>query len=107
MASNENNGKRKWEEEAESSAVRKCLQLFDDDDSSDSLEGKEEVSSEESSMNQLDTSEEKLLAKGSCDLFFSDDGNTTSLSSKPLTPETPTSRVRSGPDGSSNDDDNF
>jgi hypothetical protein len=56
MASNDN-GKHKLEEEVESSMVRKRLQLSDDnsgdDDSSNSLE--EVVSSEESLMNQLDT----------------------------------------------------
>jgi hypothetical protein len=59
MASNDND-KRKMEEEVESSMARKLLQHTDDDggddgsfDSSDSLE--EEVSSEEMSMNQLDT----------------------------------------------------
>jgi hypothetical protein len=36
-------------------------------------------------MNQLDTSEEKLLAKRDRDLFFSDDGNTTSSPSEPRT----------------------
>jgi hypothetical protein len=107
MASNDNN-KRKLEEEAESSTVRKRLRLSDDDsgddDSSDSPE--EEVSSKESSMNQLDTSEEKLLAKRSHGIIFGDDGNTTSPSSEPHTPKLPSSCVRSNPN-SSNDDDNF
>jgi hypothetical protein len=79
MASNDNNGKRKLEEEAESSMATKRLRLSDNDggdnDSFDSieeeteeeevveaeLEMEEEVTSEETLMNQLDTSEEKLL----------------------------------------------
>jgi hypothetical protein len=73
MASN-NDGKRKMEE-AESSTARKRLRLSnddgDDDDSSNSPvqepekdeEEEEEVSSEETSMNQLDTSEGKLHAR--------------------------------------------
>jgi hypothetical protein len=66
MASNDNNDNCKLDEEAESSVERKRLWLSDDDDnSSDSPEEETEegVSSDESSMNQLDTSEEKLLAK--------------------------------------------
>jgi hypothetical protein len=121
MGSNDND-KRKLEDEAEFSMASKRLQLFDDnggdDDSSDSSseeteneeEGEEEtleeVSSEGSSMNQLDTSEEKLLAKCGRGIIFSDDGDTTSLSSEPRTPETPSNHVRSDPD-SSDDDDNF
>jgi hypothetical protein len=74
MASN-NNGKCKLEDEAESPTARKRLRPSDDDDgdddSSNSLEEEteepkeevEEVSSEEMSMNQLDTSEEKLFAR--------------------------------------------
>jgi hypothetical protein len=88
MASNDNNGKNKLEEEVEPSTVRKRLWLSDDNDSSDSLkeemeedEMEEEVSLEESLMNQLDTSEEKLLAKRGLGLFFGDDGDTTSPSS--------------------------
>jgi hypothetical protein len=65
MASNDNNDKHKLEEEAEFSMARKRLRLSTtaavDDDSSDSPEEEEEteeeVSSEETSMNQLDTSE--------------------------------------------------
>jgi hypothetical protein len=88
MTSNDNNGKRKMEEEAESSMVRKRLWLFNDDggdaDSSDSLEEEspeeempeeEEVSSKETSMNQLDTSK-KLYARHTHDILFSDDGDT-------------------------------
>jgi hypothetical protein len=74
VASNNINGKCKLEEEAESSTARKRLRFSDDnidhDNSSDSPEEEEEkeemeeeVSLEEtSSMNQLDTSREKLLA---------------------------------------------
>jgi hypothetical protein len=118
MASNDNSGKRKLEE-AETSAVRKRLWLSDndsgDDDSSDSQhedteeeddeETEEEVSSEESLMNQVDTYEDKLVAKHGSGLFFSDDGNTTSPSSEPCTPEAPSSRVHSDDDGSDDDDD--
>jgi hypothetical protein len=60
MTSNDND-KLKMEEEAETSTVRKRLWHTGDDDSSDSPE--EEVSSEETSMNQLDTSEDKLFAR--------------------------------------------
>jgi hypothetical protein len=38
-------------------------------------------------MNQLDTSEEKLMAKRGRDIVFWDDGGTTSPSSEPRTPE--------------------
>jgi hypothetical protein len=105
MASNDND-KRKLEEEAEPSTVRKRLQLSDkdggDDDFSDSPEEETEyeVSSEESSM-KLDTSEEKLLAKCGRGMIFSDDGNTTSPSSEPRTPE---SHWRSDEDSSDEDD---
>jgi hypothetical protein len=84
MASSDNNDKHKLEEEVEPSIVRKSLWLSDDNDSSDSLkEEMEEVSLEESLMNQLDTSEEKLLAKRGRGLFFGDDGDTTLPSSEP------------------------
>jgi hypothetical protein len=69
----------------------------------DEEEMEEEVSSEESLMNQFDTSKEKLLAKCGHSLCFSNDGDTTS----------PSSRVRTDPDGSddddggNNDDDDF
>jgi hypothetical protein len=56
-------------------------------------EMEEEVSSEETSMNQLDTSEEKLQAKRTRDIVFSDDDDTTSSSVEPHTPkvtDTPT-----------------
>jgi hypothetical protein len=63
MASNDNNDKCKLEEEAESTAVRKRLQLSDDDvgddDSSDSLEEEEE----DEEMEEEVSSEEKLQAK--------------------------------------------
>jgi hypothetical protein len=113
MASNDNNGKRKVEEEAKSSVVRKRPWLSDEDggdnDSSDSPEEEEEemeeqVSSEESSMNQLNTSKEKLLVMHGCDPFFSDDGDTTSPSLEPHTPEMPSNHMRSDPDGSDDDD---
>jgi hypothetical protein len=75
MASYDNNDKRKLEEEVESSTTRKRLRLSDDngddDDSSDSPE--DEVSIEKSSMSQLNTSEEKLLAKRGHGVFFGDD----------------------------------
>jgi hypothetical protein len=83
MASNENNGKRKLEEEAESSMVRKRLRLSDED--ADSSE-EEEVSSEETSMNQLDTSKEKLQTKCAHGVIFGNDGDTTSPLSEPCTP---------------------
>jgi hypothetical protein len=102
MASN-NNGKHKLEEEdAESSTMRKRLRPSnddggDDDDSNsteeeteeeeEEKEVEEEVSSEEMSMNQLDTSEEKLYARRACDMLFSDDGSTPSTSLEPSTPK--------------------
>jgi hypothetical protein len=93
MVSNDN-GKSKLEKEVESSMVRKRLWLSNnddgDDDSSDSLEEEteeEEVSSEELFMNQLNTSDEKLLAKCSRDMVFSNDGGTTPSSSEPCTPK--------------------
>jgi hypothetical protein len=64
----------------------------------------EEVSLEESSMNQVDTSKDKLVAKHDSGLFFGDDGDTTSPLSEPRTPEAPSSRVRSDPDDSDDDD---
>jgi hypothetical protein len=39
------------------------------------------------SMSQLDTSGEKLFAKRGHGMIFSDDGDTTSLSSEPRTPK--------------------
>jgi hypothetical protein len=110
MTSNDN-GKRKLEDKSESSTVRKRLWLSDDDagndDSSDSPkeeteETEEEVSSEETLMKQLNTSEEKLFAKCGRGMFFSDDGDTTSPSSEPRTPE---SHCRSDEDSSDKDDD--
>jgi hypothetical protein len=67
------------------------------------VEEGEEVSSEELSMNQLDTSKEKLMAKNGRGLFFGDDGDTSSTESEPRYPIMPSSRMRSNPDG--NDDD--
>jgi hypothetical protein len=75
----------------------------DGDDSSDSLE--EEVSSEVTSMNQLNTSESKLLEKRGHGMVFSDDGDTASPLSEPCTPEN-----RQHPDeegGDEDDDDDF
>jgi hypothetical protein len=108
-----NNDKHKMEE-AESSTARKWLQLFDDDDSDDDSsdsfnslerepdETEEEVSSEEMSMNQLDTSEEKLYDKRARGILFSDNGDTPSTSSKPCTSE---SHRRSDQESSDEDDD--
>jgi hypothetical protein len=93
MTSGDNNSKCKLEKEAESSTVRKRLRPPDNDastdDSSDSSEKEieEEVSSEEMSMNQFDTSEEKSQAKHARGIVFGDNGDTTSLSSEPCTPE--------------------
>jgi phage repressor protein C with HTH and peptisase S24 domain len=129
MALNDNNDKHKLEEEAESSMARKRLWLFNDDSSDDDSfdspeeeteeeeeeeeeteeeeeeeeETEEEVSSDESLMSQIDTYEEKLVAKHGRDLIFDDDGDTTSPSLEPCTPETLSNRVRSDPD----DDDDF
>jgi hypothetical protein len=113
MASNDKNGKRKLVEEVESSTARKRLRLSDnnvgDDDSSDMPEDEteeeeeeEEVSSKEMSMNQLDTSKEKLFARSGNSLIFSDDGDMTS---PPLEPHTPKSSRRSDEDSSDDDDD--
>jgi hypothetical protein len=65
------------------------------------LEGEteEEFSLEEMSMNQLDTSMEKLFAKHA---HGSDDGDTTSQSSEPRTPE---SHRRSNEESSDDNDD--
>jgi hypothetical protein len=86
------------EEEVESSMVRKRLQLSNDDssndDSSDSSDSpdeeeemEEEFSSGETSMKQLDTSEEKLFDKHARGMLFGDDDDTPSTSSEPHTPE--------------------
>jgi hypothetical protein len=109
MASNDNNNKHKLEE-AESSTTRRRLspRWTTDDDCSDSLEEeieeaeemKKVVSSEETPMNQFDTSKEKLQAKRAHGIIFGDDGDTTLPSSEPRTPE---SRWHSDED--SNDDD--
>jgi hypothetical protein len=106
MASN-NDDKHKMEE-AESSMVRKQLRLSNDDDSFDYFDSpereleeeeeeieegeggegegegeEEEVFSEEMSMNQLDTSEEKLDARRARSILFSDDSDTPSTSAEP------------------------
>jgi hypothetical protein len=122
MASNNKNGKRKVEEEVVYSAVvRKRLRFSSNnggDDSSDELvdeteveteeaEETEDVSSEESSMNQLDTCEEKLMAQHGRGLFFGDDSDTSLIESKPHSLETPSSHVRSDPDSSDDDDNDF
>jgi hypothetical protein len=120
MASNDND-KRKLEE-AESSTARKRLQVSNndggDDDSSyspeeeteEEVEEEEEemeleVTSKELSMNHLDTSKEKLLVKCGRDIIIGDDGDTTSPSSEPHTPETLFSHMRSDPDSSDDDND--
>jgi hypothetical protein len=64
----------------------------------------EEVSLEETSMNQLDTSEEKLFAKHAPGMLFSDDGNTPSTSLELRTPE---SHQCSDEESSDDDDDDF
>jgi hypothetical protein len=64
----------------------------------------EEVSSEESSM-KLDNSEEKLLAKRGHDMIFSDDGDTTSPSLEPRTPES--CRCSNEDSSDEDDDDDF
>jgi hypothetical protein len=61
-----------------------------------------EVSSEETSMNQLDTSEEKLYAKRNRGILFSGNGDTPSMSSEP--PLTPESDWCSDEESSDNDD---
>jgi hypothetical protein len=123
MASNDNNDKIKVEEEAESSVVvRKRMWLSDDNGGNYSSgeskeqtdvevktkeeEEMEEVSSEESSVNQLDTSEEKLTTKHGYDLFFNDNGDTSSTASEPHSPEMLSSHVCSD-SNDSEDDDNF
>jgi hypothetical protein len=85
--------------------VRKRLQLSDDDGGDDDSSDLpvEEVSSEESSMNQLDTSEEKSLAKHGRGIIFNDNGN-TSPSSEPHVPKTSSSHVHSDLDSSDDDD---
>jgi predicted nucleic acid-binding protein len=120
MASNDNNGKHKVVEEAESSTATRKRLWFSDDDGSDDSSGEseeetepeteeetaeEEVSFEESSMNLVDTSEEKLMAKRGHGLLFSDDGDTSSTESDPHSPEMPSSRVRSDPNCSDDNDD--
>jgi hypothetical protein len=53
---------------------------------------------------QLNTFEEKLLAKREHDLILGDDGDTTSPSLDPHTPEMPSNSGRSDLDGSDDDD---
>jgi hypothetical protein len=90
MPSNDND-KHKMEEEVDSSTARKRLWHTNDngrdDDSSNSLEKElpeeeteEEVSLQETSMNQYDTSEEKLYARCARIILFKDDGDTPSTS---------------------------
>jgi hypothetical protein len=55
-------------------------------------------------MNQVDSSEDKSVAKHGSGLFFGDDSGTTPPLLEPHTPETPSSRVCSDPDGSDDDD---
>jgi hypothetical protein len=55
-------------------------------------------------MNQLDTSEEKLFAKHTRGMLFSDDGNTPSTSLELRTPE---SHRCSDEESSDDDDDDF
>jgi hypothetical protein len=55
-------------------------------------------------MNQVDTSEDKLLAKHDSRIFFGDDSDTTSPSSEPRTREMSSSRMRSDLDGSDDND---
>jgi hypothetical protein len=70
-------------------------------------ETEEEVSSKESLMNQLDTSNEMLLAKRGHGIVFGDDGDTPSPSSEPRTLEMPSSSVCFDPNSSDNDDNDF
>jgi hypothetical protein len=121
MASNDND-KRKMEDEAESSTVRKCLWHIDDDGSNDDSsnssdspeeespekepeeeETEEEVSLEETLMNQLDTSEEKLYARSARGYIFGDDNDTpldiaghTTHTGKSLAATTKTMTLRCG-----------
>jgi hypothetical protein len=73
IAYNDNNDKHKVEEEVESSAVRKRLCLSDSSTAMALGGGGGVVYLEESSMNQLDTLEGKLMAKCDRSLFFNDD----------------------------------
>jgi hypothetical protein len=103
MASN-NNDKRKMEEVAESSMVRKRLWHTDDDSSDDdSSDSSEEEPEEETSMNQLDTFEEKLYARRARGYLFGDDGDTPSM--LPDTPPTPESHRCFDEESSDDDDD--
>jgi hypothetical protein len=89
MTSNDNN-KHKYDEEVESTVATKRQRIGDDgsDDSSFDESSKEtteaemedkEVCSEEESMNQPDSSEDKLMGKRACN---SKDGDTSSMESK-------------------------
>jgi hypothetical protein len=114
MASNDN--KRKAKEDTEFSAtMKKRLPFFDDEGDDNSFgeleeeteaeaQTEEEVSSKESSMNQLDTFEEKLMAKCGRSLLFSDDDPSSSTESESRSLGMPSSHVCSDPDGSDNDD---
>jgi hypothetical protein len=109
MASNDNDN-CKMEEEVESLMVRKHMRHTDDDggdddssDSSDSLEEEEEVSSEETWMNQLNTSEEKLYVRRARGYLFGDDSDTPLTS--PNTPPTLESHRRSNEESSDDDKD--
>jgi hypothetical protein len=79
MASNDNNKRKQEEAEEWTLIVKKRLWHSDDDDNNDdsSGESEEEIEEEEvyskESMNQSDTSEEKLMHKRTCG---SDDGDT-------------------------------
>jgi hypothetical protein len=107
MASNDNNRKCKVEEEVESSVVRKRLQLSDDDSNDDSSSESEEETEEEESMNQLDTSEEKLMPKCGHNIFFGDDGDTSLSESEPRSLGMPSNHVCSNPNDSDDDEDDF
>jgi hypothetical protein len=67
-------------------------------------ETKEEVPSEETSMNQLDTSEKKLYGRHAHGYLFGNDGDTPLM--LPDTPPTPKVHRRSN-EQSSDDDDDF
>jgi hypothetical protein len=66
-------------------------------------ETEEEVSMEKTLMNQLDTSDEKLYAKRTRGILFSDDGDTPSTLSEPS--PTPESHRHSDDESTDDDDD--
>jgi hypothetical protein len=99
MASNDNS-RCKLEVEVEPSMTRKRLQLSDDDVGDD-----DSSNSEETSIKQLNTSEEKLFAKRGRGMIFSDNSNTTSPSSEPSTPES--HRCSNKDRNDEDDDDDF